>query len=79
MDMIPKQDKDLVAYLRSIVSGPCMAITVHGAVVEGSSAFGLDRLDLWRTLKEKFGEQESQKSVRFWIDNPYQLTKSRTR
>ncbi len=62
-----------VEYIRSIVSGPLLASTVHNAVLEGSTCFGKNRLVLWEKLKAEIGEEEALLKVKKWIDKPYKL------
>lgn len=66
--------KTFVQYIRAIVRGPLLSVTVHDGVVEG--CVGLNhsgRAELWERLKTEMGEQEAERAVRGWIKRPYPL------
>jgi hypothetical protein len=77
-----RRDPDLVAYLKAINQGPLLASTVHNAVVEADNAgenwcsVG-DSLKLWKILVFKNGAAIANKAVMTWINNPYQLPRSK--
>jgi hypothetical protein len=70
-----KNNKSFDAYIKAIVRGVCLATTKHEAILEGSTSFGTERLQLWENLKTSVGEEVAKQAVTEWLAKPYTLRK----